>query len=33
MNRGEDAQRLTKQEQYYHTKSVEKVNSIENGGI
>ena len=29
----EDAQRLTKQEQYYHTKSVEKVNSTENGGI
>jgi hypothetical protein len=33
MSKGEDAQRLTKQEQYYHTKSVEKVNSIENGGI
>ena len=32
MSESEDIQRLTKQEQNYHTKSVEKVNSIENGG-
>lgn len=33
MNEGEDVQQRNKQGQYYHTKSVTKVNSIENGGI
>jgi adenylate cyclase len=33
MNEGEDVQQRNKQGQYYHAKSVKKINSIENGGI